>query len=131
MISSEKENESAKRILNLIQKIENLQSIVNADPNQLIKREVEEIHGLIKSMPDVNERKLFKDNLKDSDRLYDVFLPLTTLLMIITFLSIGKKRTRMYENKLETINKINEQLTLENDEIKGKLKTLNEINGKV
>ena len=37
----------------------------------------------------------------------------------------------MYENKLEDINKINEQLILENDEIKGKLKTLNEINGKV
>ena len=82
-------------------------------------------------MPDENERKLFKDNLIDSDRLYDVFLPLTTLLMIITFLSIGKKRTRNYENKLEEINKKNEKLILENDEIKGKLKTLNEINGKI
>ena len=84
MIGSEKENESAKRISNVIQKIENLQAQVNYDPNLLIKREVEEIHGMIKSMPDESERKLFKDSLIDSDRLYDVFLPLTTLLMIIT-----------------------------------------------
>ena len=131
MISSERENESVKRISMLIQKIENLQAKANSDPDLLIKREVEEIHSMIKSMPDESERKLFKDNLKDSDRLYDVFLPLTTLLMIITFLSIGKKRTRMYENKLEEINKMNEKLILENDEIKGKLKTLNEINGKI
>ena len=131
MIASENENESAKRISNLIQKIENLQAQVNTDPNLLIKREVEEIHGMIKSMPDESERKLFKDSLIDSDRLYDVFLPLTTLLMIITYLSIGKKRTRMYENKLEEINNMNEKLILENDEIKGKLKTLNEITGKI
>ena len=83
MISSEKENESAKRISNLIQKIENLQTEINQDPNLLIKREVEEIHGMIKSMPDENERKLFKDSLIDSDRLYDVFLPLTTLIKML------------------------------------------------
>ena len=38
----------------------------------------------------------------------------------------------MSENKLEDINKINEQLILENDEIKGKLKTLkNEYNNQL
>ena len=100
-------------------------------PIRLIKREVEEIYSLIKSMPDENERKLFRDNLLDNDRLYDVFLPLTTLLMIITFLSIGKKRKKNYENKLEQINEMNEKLTLENEEIKGKLNTLDEINSKM
>ena len=86
---------------------------------------------MIKSMPDENEKKLFRDNLLDSSRLYDVFLPLTTLLMIMTFLSIGIKRTKNYEKKLDDINEENEQLELENEEIKGKLKTLNEINSKI
>ena len=124
-------NASAERIENLINKIEELQNRLKQDPNILIKREVEEIFVLIKNMPDESERKLFRDNLLDNDRLYDVFLPLTTLLMIITFLSIGKKRTKNYENKLEQINEMNEKLTLENEEIKGKLNTLDEINSKI
>ena len=125
------QNASAERISELINKIESLQDKLKLDPNELVKREVEEIYGMIKSMPDENERKLFKDNLLDNDRLYDVFLPLTTLLMIITFLSIGKKRKKNYENKLQELNEINEKLSLENEEIKGKLKTLNDINGKI
>ena len=125
------ENASAERIENLINKIETLQNDLQLHPIRLIKREVEEIYSLIKSMPDENERKLFRDNLLDNDRLYDVFLPLTTLLMIITFLSIGKKRKKNYENKLEQINEMNEKLTLENEEIKGKLNTLDEINSKM
>ena len=124
-------NASAERISNLISKIEKLQVDVRRDPNLLIKREVEEIHGLIKSMPDENERKLFKDNLLDAGRLYDVFLPLTTLLMIMTFLSIGIKRTKNYDQKLNDINEANEKLELENEEIRGKLKTLDEINSKI
>ena len=124
-------NASEERIENLINKIEELQNRLKQDPNILIKREVEEIFVLIKNMPDESERKLFRDNLLDNDRLYDVFLPLTTLLMIITFLSIGKKRTKNYENKLEQINEMNEKLTLENEEIKGKLNTLDEINSKI
>ena len=125
------QNASAERISELINKIESLQDKLKLDPNELVKREVEEIYGMIKSMPDENERKLFKDNLLDNDRLYDVFLPLTSLLMIMTFLSIGKKRTNNYENKLQELNEINEKLSLENEEIKGKLKTLNDINGKI
>ena len=128
---SQGNNASAERISNLIDKIEKLQNDIRSDPNKLIKREVEEIHGMIKSMPDENEKKLFRDNLLDSSRLYDVFLPLTTLLMIMTFLSIGIKRTKNYEKKLDDINEENEQLELENEEIKGKLKTLNEINSKI
>ena len=124
-------NTSAERISNIINKIEDLQRNLENDPALLIKREVEEIHGLIKNIPDSNEKKLFRDNLIDNSRLYDVFLPLTTLLMIMTFLSIGIKRTKNYDKKLEAKNEENEKLQLEIDEIKGKLKTLNEINSKI
>ena len=44
---------------------------------------------------------------------------------------LQKKRTKNYESKLEQINEINEKLTLENEEIKGKLNTLDEINSKI
>ena len=51
--------------------------------------------------------------------------------MIMTFLSIGIKRTKNYDNKLDEKKEENEKLKLEIDEIKGKLKTLNEINSKI
>ena len=124
-------NASADRILSLINKIESFQNNTKQNPNALNKREVEEIYGMIKSLPDENEKKLFRDNLLDDSRLYDVFLPLTTLLMIMTFLSIGVKRTKNYEKKLEEIEEENEKLELENEEIKGKLNTLKELNSKI
>ena len=124
-------NASVERISNIINKIEDLQKKIEKDPSLLIKREVEEIYVMIKNIPDENEKKLFEDNLIDSSRLYDVFLPLTTLLMIMTFLSIGIKRTKNYDNKLDEKKEENEKLKLEIDEIKGKLKTLNEINSKI
>ena len=124
-------NSSAERISTLINKIEEFQSKAEKDPSVLLKREAEEINILIKNIPDENDRKLFQDNLKDSSRLYDVFLPLTTLLMIITYLSVGKKRSSNYENKLQEIDEENEKLELEIEEIKGKLNTLNELNEKI
>ena len=124
-------NASVERISNIINKIEDLQKSIEKEPSLLIKREVEEIYVMIKNIPDENEKKLFEDNLIDSSRLYDVFLPLTTLLMIMTFLSIGIKRTKNYDNKLDEKKEENEKLKLEIDEIKGKLKTLNEINSKI
>lgn len=124
-------NASVERISNIINKIEDLQKKIEKDPSLLIKREVEEIYVMIKNIPDENEKKLFEDNLIDNSRLYDVFLPLTTLLMIMTFLSIGIKRTKNYDNKLDEKKEENEKLKLEIDEIKGKLKTLNEINSKI
>ena len=51
--------------------------------------------------------------------------------MIMTFLSIGIKRTKNYDSKLDEKKEENEKLKLEIDEIKGKLKTLNEINSKI
>ena len=112
---------------NLITELNSRLSNTGNNPFQIIIIVID-IFGKISNE---NERKLFRDNLLDNDRLYDVFLPLTTLLMIITFLSIGKKRKKNYENKLEQINEMNEKLTLENEEIKGKLNTLDEINSKM
>ena len=124
-------NSSIERISDIIEKIEDLQKKVEKEPELLIKREVEELHVLIKNLPDEHEKKLFRDNLKDESRLYDIFLPLTTLLMIMTFLSVGQKRTKNYEKQLDEIKEENEKLELENEEIKGKLNTLNDINSKV
>ena len=119
------------KITNLVNKIQEFQTIAQNEPTTLLKREVEEINALIKELPDDNDKKLFQDNIKDESRLYDVFLPLTTLLMIITYLSVGKKRSSNYENKLQEINEENEKLELEIEEIKGKLNTLNELNEKI
>ncbi len=124
-------NSSAERISTLINKIEEFQSKAEKDPSVLLKREAEEINILIKNIPDENDRKLFQDNLKDSSRLYDVFLPLTTLLMIMTYLSVGKKRSSNYGKKLDDIKEENEKLQLEIEEIKGKLITLEEFNNKI
>ena len=129
--STGEDNESYKRIFELYNKITKLKEEIRQDPYKLIKREVEDIYGMIKNLPDENEKKLFRDNLIDDSRLYDVFLPLTTLLMIITYLSIGVKRKKNYENQLEEIAAKNEKLSLEIEEMKGKLKTLNEINNKI
>ena len=124
-------NDIYNKITNLVQKIEEFQTKAEAKPTTLLKREVEEINALIKELPDDNDKKLFQDNIKDESRLYDVFLPLTTLLMIITYLSVGKKRSSNYENKLQEINGENEKLELEIEGIKGKLNTLNELNEKI
>ena len=124
-------NSSAERISTLINKIEEFQSKAEKDPSVLLKREAEEINILIKNIPDENDRNLFQDNLKDSSRLYDVFLPLTTLLMIMTYLSVGKKRSSNYGKKLDDIKEENEKLQLEIEEIKGKLITLEEFNNKI
>ena len=124
-------NDIYEKITNLVNKIEEFQSNAENHPTILLKREVEEINALIKELPDDNDKKLFQDNIKDESRLYDVFLPLTTLLMIITYLSVGKKRAANYENKLKEIDEENEKLELEIEEIKGKLNTLDELNEQI
>ena len=124
-------NDIFEKITNLVKKIEEFQSKAEKHPTMLLKREVEEINALIKELPDDNDKKLFQDNFKDESRLYDVFLPLTTLLMIITYLSIGKKRASNYQNKLKEIDEENEKLELEIEEIKGKLNTLDELNEQI
>ena len=124
-------NDIYEKITNLVNKIEEFQSKAENHPTILLKREVEEINALIKELPDDNDKKLFQDNIRDESRLYDVFLPLRTLLMIITYLSVGKKRATNYENKLKEIDEENEKLELEIEEIKGKLNTLDELNEQI
>ena len=123
-------NEIFKKITYLVEKIEEFQKRAEKKET-LLKREVEEINSLIKELPDDNDKKLFTENIKDDSRLYDVFLPLTTLLMIVVYLTVGKKRSINYEKKLEDINEENEKLELEIEEIKGKLNTLDEFNEQV
>ena len=123
-------NDIYKKITNLVEKIEEFQKRAEKKET-LLKREVEEINSLIKELPDDNDKKLFTENIKDDSRLYDVFLPLTTLLMIVVYLTVGKKRSSNYEKKLEDINDENEKLELEIEEIKGKLNTLDEFNEQI
>ena len=120
-----------EKITDLVNKIEEFQKNAINNPTKLLKREVEEINSLIKELPDDNDKKLFQENIKDDSRLYDIFLPLTTLLMIITYLSVGKKRSDNYKKKLDNINEENEKLELEIKEIKGKLNTLDEFNEQI
>ena len=125
-----KENASIERLENLINKIEDLHSRLNEDSTLLIKSEIEEINSLIKEIPDDKEKKLFKDNLLDESRLYDIFLPLTNLLMVVSYISIGNKRTRNYQNKLDKINEENDSMKLNIKEMEGKLKMLKDVKDK-
>ena len=123
-------NNSIERLKNVIEKISKLQNDLMYNPSKLIKIEVEEINDLIKAIPDEKEKKLFRDNLKEESRLYDVFLPLTTLLQVVAYISIGKKRTKNYEKRLNNFKNENEEKTLKNKEYEGKLNMLNEVKEK-
>ena len=125
-----KNNNSIERLKNVIEKISKLQNELMYNPSKLIKIEVEEINDLIKAIPDEKEKKLFRDNLKENSRLYDVFLPLTTLLQVVAYISIGKKRTKNYENRLNNFKNENEEKILKNKEYEGKLNMLNEVKEK-
>ena len=125
-----KENASIERLTVLINKIEDLHNRLKEDSTLLIKSEIEEINSLIKEIPDDKEKKLFKDNLLDESRLYDIFLPLTNLLMVVSYISIGNKRTRNYQNKIDKINEENDAIKLNNKEMEGKLKMLNDVKEK-
>lgn len=128
--SKNKNNNSIERLKNVIEKISKLQNDLMYNPSKLIKIEVEEINELIKAIPDEKEKKLFRDNLKEESRLYDVFLPLTTLLQVVAYISIGKKRTKNYEKKLNNYKNENEEKILKNKEYEGKLNMLNEVKEK-
>ena len=56
---------------------------------------------------------------------------MTNLLMVVSFISIGKKRNKGYQDKIDKINKENENLKFQNKEIDGKLQLLNEVKEKI
>lgn len=125
-------NSSAiERLKNIISQIENVQNILRNDSSALVRVEVEEIKKAIKAIPDDKEQNLFKDNLRDESRLYDRFLPLTNLLMVVSFISIGQKRNKGYEERIEKANKEISQLKMINNEISGKKTLLCEVKEKL
>ena len=120
-------------ILNLkviVDKIEEVQERVNKKEGELIKSDVEEIRKLINKLPNENERKLFLNNLKNSERLYDTFLPLNNILMVVTFMTVGKKRERNYDNRIEESKNEVMKIKGKNNEISGKWNLIKELKEK-
>ena len=115
----------------IVDKITNVQKTVNEKGGAFVKAEVEEIRKLINSLPYEKEKKLFLDNFQNSSRYYDTFLPLANILMVVTFMTIGKKRDKNYDTRIEEAK--NEILTIKgkNNEISGKLNLLKEIKEKI
>ena len=125
--NTSKNSEAIKRLTLIIDKIDTIQDKLEEDSTILIRPEVEEIRKLIKAIPDDKERKLFQDNLYDDSRLYNGYLPLTNVLMVVLFLSIGKKRDKNYQDKIDSANQEIAQLKGINKEINGKWQLLKDM----
>jgi phage shock protein A len=125
--NTSKHSEAIRRLTRIIEKIDNIQKKLEEDPTTLIRPEVETIRKLIKAIPDDKERKLFQDNLYDDSRLYNGYLPLTNVLMVVLFISIGKKRDKNYQDKIDSANQEIAQLKGMNKEINGKWQLLKDM----
>ena len=124
-------NTTAKQRLELIvEKITEVQDKVNKNKFSSVKSEVEEIRKLISAIPYENERKLFMNDLINSPRLYDTFMPLSNILMVVSFMTVGKKREKNYDNKIEQAKKDIMKLKGKNNEISGKWNLINELKEK-
>ena len=102
--SRSKKTEAIDRLENIINKIEKVQNELSVDSTRLVRPQCEEITKLIKAIPDDKEKKLFIDNLKDDNRLYNRYLPLTNILNVVLFISIGQKRDKNYLKKIDRAN---------------------------
>ena len=129
--NTSKHSEAIRRLTRIIEKIDNIQKKLEEDPTSLIRPEVETIRKLIKAIPDDKERKLFQDNLYDDSRLYNGYLPLTNVLMVVLFISIGKKRDKNYQDKIDSANQEIAQLKGMNKEINGKWQLLKDMKEKL
>ena len=133
--SNENNKTTAQERLELIvQKITEVQNKVNnLDKSKvpLVKNAVEEIRKLIKEIPYENERKLFLDNLQDSSRLYDIFFPLNNILMVVSFMTVGKKREKNYDSRITQSNNEIARLKGRNNEISGKWNLIKELKEKM
>jgi hypothetical protein len=130
--NSETENNSAiERLENIVKKIIDLQKKVNTREFPLVKSEVEEIRKMINDIPYEKERKLFLDNLNNSSRLYDTFLPLTNIIMVVVFMTVGKKRDKNYDNRIEEAKSEILKIKGRNNEISGKFNLLKELKEKI
>jgi len=126
-----KKTEAINRLENIINKIEKVQNDLFVDSRRLVRPQCEEITRLIKAIPDEKERKLFMDNLKDDNRLYNRYLPLTNILNVVLFISIGQKRDKNYLKKIEKANEEINELKQKNQEMNGKLQLLKEVKEKM
>ena len=128
--STEKNTTVKERLELIIEKITEVQEKVNKKGGSLVKSEVEQIKKLINSIPYENERKLFMNNLVNSSRLFDTFLPLNNILMVVTFMTVGKKREKNYENKIEQSKNEVMKIKGKNKEINGKWHLIEELKDK-
>jgi hypothetical protein len=126
-----KKTEAIDRLEKIINKIEKVQNELSNDSTKLVRPQIEEITKLIKLIPDDKEKKLFVDNLKDDNRLYNRFLPLTNILMVVLFISIGQKRDKNYLKKIDKATEEINSLKQKNQEMNGKLQLLKEVKEKI
>ena len=70
------------------------------------------------------------NNLVNSSRLFDTFLPLNNILMVVTFMTVGKKREKNYENKIEQSKNEVMKIKGKNKEINGKWHLIEELKDK-
>jgi hypothetical protein len=130
--NSESSNNSAiERLQNIVKKITEVQEEANTREFPLCKSEVEEIRKMINDIPYEKERKLFLDNLNNSSRLYDTFLPLTNIIMVVVFMTVGKKRDKNYDNRIEEAKSEILKIKGRNNEISGKFNLLKELKEKI
>jgi len=130
--NTESNNNSAiERLESIVRKITELQQKVNTREFPLVKTEVEEIRKMINEIPYEKERKLFLDNLTNSSRLYDTFLPLTNIIMVVVFMTVGKKRDKNYSNRIEEAKSEILKIKGRNNEISGKFNLLKELKEKL
>ena len=128
--STEKNTTAKERLQLIVDKISDVQEKVNKKEGSLVKSEIEEIRKLINSIPYENERKLFQNNLINSSRLYDTFLPLSNILMVVSFMTVGKKREKNYDNRIEQSKEETMKIKGKNNEISGKWNLIKELQEK-
>ena len=123
--------ERLELIVNKITEVQNKVNNTDKSKVPLVKNAVEEIRKLIKEIPYENEKKLFLDNLQDSSRLYDIFFPLNNILMVVSFMTVGKKREKNYDGRITQSNNEIARLKGRNNEISGKWNLIKELKEKM
>ena len=123
--------EATKRLQTIVDKITEVQGKISESNLALIKYDVEQIRKLINNIPYEKEKKLFLDNLNNSSRLYDTFLPLTNIIMVVIFMTVGKKIDKNYQSRIDEAKSEILNLKGKNNEISGKWNLLKEIKEKL
>ena len=129
--NTEANTTAIKNLELIVEKIQDVQNKVNDRVGALVKTEVEEIRKLINALPYEKEKKLFLDNFKNSSRFYDSFLPLSNILLVETFITVGKKRDKNYDAKIEEAKNEILKIKGKNNEISGKWNLLKEMKEKL